>query len=97
VYDACDGLSEDCGFWVEVVHGEAPLTGGQYIFGEASGCIDPLSNQIAAIGRSGSTAFHASPAGTSVVDDEAATDHVLANHCSDRDGHADELVAGASG
>jgi hypothetical protein len=60
VYDACDGLSEDCGFWVEVVHGEAPLTGGQYMFGEASGCIDPLSNQIA-IGRSGSTASTAPP------------------------------------
>jgi hypothetical protein len=46
------------------------------------------------MGRSCSTAFHALPAGSSVVDDEAATDHLLDNPWSDRDGHANELVAG---
>jgi hypothetical protein len=46
------------------------------------------------MGRSCSTAFHALPAGSSVVDDEPTTDHLLGNPWSDRDGHADELVAG---
>jgi hypothetical protein len=83
VYHACHRLSEDRGFRVEVVYGEAPSTGGHHVLGESPWGIDALSNQIATKGGSGSTAFHALPAGRSVVDDEAVTDLVFANPCSD--------------